>query len=432
VTDPLGELTVDMALYRVAAGTSGDARNGAARLVLRRTVCTAPEGPAGVPAAAVEELWVSEELPAPLLRAAVRAAIEPVAAALLLAEPVPVVTGLHRPTHDLLDDLGEPAAVGYLAGCRGTVRGAPGPRALAGVEVVGGAGVPGHVARSLLLAAVGGQGMVPGDPAPAGAAGAPVPVRDELLADLADARGRLDEADLWRRVAGGPLGGWEPTGPDRYRLVRLAPGPATLTAGPGAPDPDRTLVTVIEAAGDPARTAVLGHRGAAGSEPGAALARPGAVAALDAYRAAAADPEGAGAARDRALAALGALGGDADPRPTPTGAAVPALHGTVVLQDSRGIPVGNRVHRFATTVHLAVPGAGATALLQAHPELVQAVVEHACAVEERAAAPVQQRLADAVCGAPDGAADDDPRGDPADRIARSLRELDRELAGSPR
>jgi hypothetical protein len=437
VTDRVAELTVDLALYRAGSG----ARDGTVRLVLRRTVCTAPEGPAGVPAAAVEELWVSDELPPPLVRGAVRAALGPVAAPLLLAEPVPVLPGLHRPTHHHLDDLDEPASVGYLAGCRGTVRGAPGARTLAGVEVVGGAGVAGHVARSLLLAAIGGQGMVPDAGLAAGppaappddeGAAAPEQVRADLLADLADARGRLDEADLWRRVAGGPVGGWAATGPDRFRLVRLAPGPATLTAGPGGPDPDRMLVTFVEAGGgEPALTALVAHRCGDETEPGGALRRAEVVAALGAYTAAAADP-GADPAHVGELRrrAVDALGGAAAPRITPAGPAVPALHGTVVLQDSRGIPVGNRVHRFSTTVHLLVPGAPAAALLQDHPELVRAVVEHACVVEERAAAPVQQRLADAL-GA-DGVVEDDPRGDPADRITRSLRELGRELVGGAR
>jgi hypothetical protein len=433
VTDPLAELTVDLALCRAGSG----AREDTTRLVLRRTVSTAPEGPAAVPAAAVEELWVSDELAPPLVRGAARAALGPAAAPLLLGEPVPVVPGLHRATHHHLDDLGEPASVGYLAGCRGTVRGAPGPRTPTGVEVVGGAGVAGHVARSLLLAAIGGQGMVAdgGPAAPPAAPDQPAPaphqVRADLLADLADARGRLDEVDLWRRVAGGPLGGWETTGPDRFRLVRLAPGPATLTAGPGGPDPDRLLVTFFAAGdGEPAPTALVGHSCGAGIEPGAGLHRPGVLPALAAFTVAAAgpdaDPAQVAELRGRALEVLG---GVADPRTTAIGAAVPALYGTVVLQDSHAIPVGNQVHRFSTTVYLLVPGAGAAAVLREHPELLRAVVEHACVVEERIAAPVQQRLADAVCGA---AAEDDPRGDPADRITRSLRELGRVLVGGAR
>jgi hypothetical protein len=172
----------------------------------------------------------------------------------------------------------------------------------------------------------------------------------------------------------------------------------------------------------------VGHSCDAGIEPGTALHRPGVLAALAAFTAAAAgrdaDPAQVAEVRGRAVDALGGMAG---PRTMSTDATVPALHGTVVLQDSRGIPVGNRVHRFSTTVHLLVPDAGAAALLREHPELLRAVVEHACVVEERVAAPVQQRLADAVCGA--GATEDDPRGDPADRITRSLRELGRVLVG---
>jgi hypothetical protein len=436
--DGLGELTVDLALY-LAGGAD------AARLVLRRTVSTASVG-AGSPAA-VEELWASDELAAPLVRTSVRAALGPVAAALLLAEPVPVVPGLHRPTHSGLDDLAGAAPVEHLVGCRGTVRGAPGPRALGAVEVVGGAGMAGHVARMQLRAAVDGQGMVPAagtsQPPPGEPAAAPVPVRAALRADVEDARARLAAAQLWRLLAGGPLGTGEPTGAARFRLVRLLPGPAALTAGPGGPDPDRALVSFVEPG--VGRTVLVGHRCAPGSGPDALLRRPGVVAALEAYSAAAADPDTEPAAVAAArVRAVDALGGESPGHRTSVEAVVPALHGTVVLQDSCGVPVGNRAHRFSTAAHVLAPSSATATLLQARPETVRAVVEHACAADELAAVPLQQRLADAVCAAepaeapePGGRvaellgadpAEGDPRTDPVGRLHRALAEL---AAGIP-
>jgi hypothetical protein len=390
---PLGDLTVDLALYVVPG----------ARLVLRRTVSTVA-GPA-----VVEELWASDEMPASAVRLAARAALD-TAAALLLAEPVATVPGLHPPTHRGLDDLAEPATVTHLAGCRTTVRGRPGPGTLCAAEVVGGRGVAAHVARTSLLAAVGAHGLVrDGAPAPAGPPD-PEParsVRDELLADLADARTRLEEVALWRRVAGAPLGGWYRTGPDRFRLTRRMPGPATLTTGLDDPDLDGVLVTFLD--GGPAgATTLVGYRLDPRVDPESALGGPEAV------------------PTDHRTG----------PRVTPTGVPVPALHGTVVVHDSHGLPAGNRLRQFATTVHVRTPGPDATALLQARPEIVRAVVEHACAVEEPAAAALQNRLADAVCGPDpsdpggritallgDDVGDADPGADPLGRVTRSLTEI---------
>jgi hypothetical protein len=398
-------------------------------------------------AAVVEELWVSDPAPAPATRPAVRAALGPTAVRLLRAEPVPVLPGLHRPTPRCLDELTEPAVVAYLAGARGTVRGAPGPRSLAGVEVVGGSGTAAHVARSLLLAAVDTQGLVAdgGTAAPDTEAPA-VPVRAELRVDLTDARTRLEQADLWLRLAGAPLGGWYPVGPDRFRLARLLPGPATLTACAGDPDLDRIRVTFVEGA-DP--VTLICYSVEPHPELGTALRDPRTGDGFAAYSAVAADPDAdpghLAELRQRAVATLGVA--PAEPGMTPVGESLPVLRGTAVVHDDRALPVGNRVRRFATAVHVLAPDPAATAL-QTRPEVVAALVDHACATGD-AGAGLQQRLAEAVCG-PDGDLDaPDPAEsgtglaalvghpaavdpDPLGRVTRSLRDLRHRLADGAR
>jgi hypothetical protein len=446
------DVGVDLVLYAVHSRLQSRAR--LARLVLRRTVFLAVSPDAET---WVEELWLGERTGAAELRPALRAALAGRVAGLLLAQPVEL-PGLSPATAEQLGELTRlvdgRASVRYLAGCRGTIEGGPGRPDLTTAEVVGGPGVTAHVARSLLRDAVTDLGLVPTTPSiraepdeptssrvdpgpeagpesdddPATAPAEQPGVRAELLRDLADARDRLDQADRWQRLADASLSlsalpDTPPSapGPEWSSTARDLPGPATLTADDD-PDEDCVIATFVGVDGGvvgehPLQTNLFSYRLSPRIDLRQALRRAAVRAAFTAYARHAArpdaDPQHCAELREQAVAALRTAlpEGSTDwregerpvgPRPTRTSESVPTLHGTVILQDCRAIQVGNHVRQFNTFGYVLAPDVDVGALLRAHPDVVEAIVDYACAVDGPNPRSIQRQLADAVCGLAEG------------------------------
>jgi RIP homotypic interaction motif len=424
---------IDLVLYSVVLrGPDGRAE----RLVLRRTVFVELDDDTE---AWVEELWISDVHRCLRSTAQAVRAIGAVGTQLVLGKPLEAAPGMKLVTSATMPELAAAAAtpggrVDLLVVLRGHLCDLTEERRLTSAEVSSAATFVGRVARELVVGAITALQLCHDDSGSSEETEAQPDVphasvaRQALTVDLGDAKVRLQQEELWARIAGA-----------RLAVVRQPAPAANATSEPVWLHWERQMTqgaalrvsTGAEPALDPAVDAVVAvFIGVEGGQIGdhneqfnlfryrleptidlrAVLGHAPVQAALARFAASEGDPSEREAAIDAVRSARNGGRTDwghgeprVDPLPPPESGSFAWLSGTVVICDCRGIQVGNHLRQYNTFSSVLAPTIDACELFRENPDLVETIVDYACGGDGRTHRTVQDRLAEAVCGSADTA-----------------------------